>query len=115
MVTVLLVAYRRFSKRVKAPIFPPHKFWFEEIATALVVLKESHVQLHRKICGETDLEVIYHPWTIDIHRKLNCIKYKYSLLLLLFKSKLHYQLGCAHDLNIYIFQSSNSTYSKLLL
>lgn len=51
MVTVLLVAYRRFSKRVKAPIFPPHKFWFEEIATALVVLKESHVQLHCKICG----------------------------------------------------------------
>ncbi len=40
------------SERVKVFIWPPHKLWFESVATFPIVLVHAQVQLHGQICGE---------------------------------------------------------------
>lgn len=39
------------SERVKVFVWPPHKLWFEPVATFPVVLVHAQVQLHGQICG----------------------------------------------------------------
>lgn len=39
------------GERVKVLVRPPHKLWFEPVATFPVVLVHAQVQLHGQICG----------------------------------------------------------------